>query len=172
MATSTPYLNLALLATGESVGTWGIPLNNNFSKIDVLAGEVINGRGPDQDLNGRFNAIEEEIEAARGTTTWLDDRLSVLLQSDGNIRIEAVPTSSQMQIGVTRLSVNPATVGMPIAVGDNDGRMLTQGEHDELVTGGNTALHKHLLINGASDVQATYTEINQAIYGIGGSVTS
>ncbi len=172
MATSTPYLNLALLATGESVGTWGIPLNNNFSKIDVLAGEVINGRGPEGDLDGRFNAIEQEIIDARGVMPALDDRLSVLLQSDGNIIIEAVPTSSQIQIGVTRLSVNPTTVGMPIAVGDNDGRMLTQGEHDELVTGGNTALHKHLLINGASDVQATYAEINQAIYGIGGSVTS
>ena len=172
MATSTPYLNLALLATGESVGTWGIPLNNNFSKIDVLGGEVINARGSDQDLNGRFNAIEEEIEDARGVMPTLAERLNVLLQADGNIRIEAVPTSSQIQIGVTRLSVNPATVGMPIAVGDNDGRVLTQSEHDELVTGGNTALHKHLLINGASDVQATFTEINQAIYGVGPTVTS
>lgn len=172
MATSTPYLNLALLSTGESVGTWGIPLNNNFSKIDVLAGEVINGRGPESDINTRFNIIESEITDARGTTPSLSERLNVLLQADGNIVIENVPTSSQIQIGVTRMSVNPAVVGEPIAVGTNDNRMLSQPEHDGLVNGGNTTLHRHLLAYGASDVSATYIEINQALDGIAGSVTA
>jgi len=172
MATSTEHLNLALLATGESVGTWGIPLNNNFSKIDVLAGEVINASGPEQDLNDRFNSIEQEIEDARGVMPLLGERLNVLLQADGNIRIEAVPKATQSQIGVTRLSINPVIADTPIALGENDPRLLLQSEHDELVNGGNTALHKHLLINGASDVQATYSEIDQALYGIGTGVTS
>ncbi|MDB4534686.1 hypothetical protein N9242_07430, partial [Vicingaceae bacterium] len=152
--------------------TWGIPLNNNFSKIDVLAGEVINGRGPESDINSRFNVIETEINDARGTTPSLSERLNVLLQADGNIVIENVPTSTQIQIGVTRLSVNPAVVGDPIAVGTNDTRMLTQVENDGLVNGGNTTLHRHLLAFGASDVSATYLEVNQALDGIGGTVTS
>lgn len=172
MATSTPHLNLSLLSTGESVGTWGIPLNNNFSKIDVLAGEVINSRGSESDVNSRFNAIEGEIEDARGIMPTLADRLNVLLGSDGNINIEAVPKASFINIGVTRLSVDPVTTLTPIAVGDNDGRMLTQGEHDSLVNGSITALHKHLLVDGAYDVTATYTDINRALDGAGTSVTA
>ena len=172
MSTNTPYLALALLATGESVGTWGTPLNNNFSKIDILAGEIITARGSEADINERFNTIESEIATARGTLPSLNDRLSVMLQDDGNIRIENMPTSSTADLGVTRLSVNPTTAGMPIAVGTNDSRMLTQGEHDALTGGSNTTLHQHVLATGATDVTATAAEVNQALDGIGGQVTA
>lgn len=172
MATSTPHLNLSLLSTGESVGTWGIPLNNNFSKIDVLAGEVINARGPESDVNSRFNTVESEIATARGIMPSLAERLNVLLQSDGNIIIEAVPTSSSTQIGVTRLSINPDTPLFPIAVGDNDPRNLTLVEHDQLTLGGVTHLHKHTLDDDIVDVLATASEINQALDGIGVSVSA
>lgn len=172
MATSTPHLNLSLLSTGESVGTWGIPLNNNFSKIDVLAGEVINARGPESDVNSRFNSVENEIATARGIMPSLAERLNVLLQLDGNIIIEAVPTASSTQIGITRLSINPATALFPIAVGDNDPRNLTLVEHDALTLGGVTHLHKHTLDDDIVDVLATSSEINQALDGIGATVNA
>lgn len=172
MATTTPYLALALLGTGESVGTWGTPLNNNFSKIDILAGEIITARGSEADINERFNTIESEISEARGTLPRLDDRLSHMLNDDGTIRIENMPTSTTADLGVTRLSVNPAVAGQPIAVGDNDPRVLTTGQVSGLTGGGNTTLHSHTLAWGATDVSATASEVNQALDGIGASVTA
>lgn len=172
MATSTPHLNLSLLSTGESVGTWGIPLNNNFSKIDVLAGEVINARGSESDVNSRFNSIESEVTLARGIQPTLAARLNTILQSDGNIIIENIPTSNATQIGVTRLSINPAVVGTPVAVGDNDTRVLSQIDKDALTLSGITHIHKHTLDDDINDVTATALEVNQALDGIAATVNA
>lgn len=171
MATTTPNLALTLLGTGESVGTWGIPLNNNFSKIDVLSGEIISARGSEADLNSRFGSIETEIGTARGVLPVLNDRLSVLLAADGTANINNFPKSTSTTLGVTRISVSPVDPQIPISVGDNDGRVLTQTNHDLLVNGGITALHLHTL-DSISDVSATATEVNQVIVGVSGNVTA
>lgn len=172
MATTTPNLGLSLLATGESVGTWGIPLNNNFVKVDILAGEMILARGSEADLNSRFNSIESEIGTARGVLPSLNDRLGVMLNTDGNINMTNFPLASTVRVGAVVLSTPPASAANPIAVGTNDSRLLTALQKDDLTNGGTTTLHQHYLATGAIDVSATAGEINQAITGIGGAVTS
>ncbi len=172
MATNTPSLGLTLLGIGESAGTWGIPLNNNFSKIDILAAEIISARGSEADLNTRFSTVESEIGSARGVLPTLNDRLSVLLATDGNVNINNFPKSTQTNLGVTRLSVSPDDVAAPIAVGDNDGRLLSLGQVTELTAGGITGLHVHTLDLHVSDVTATSAEINQALDGINATVTA
>ena len=171
MATSTAHLGLSLLSTGESVGTWGIPLNNNFSKIDVLSGEVISARGSEADVDSRFSTLESEITSARGIEASLSDRLGTVLQLDGTIIVEAIPASSSTQIGVTRLSINPVAPLSPIAVGDNDPRLFTLIEKDALTNGGVTGIHLHNLMHIA-DVTATSADVNQALDGIGATVTA
>jgi len=172
MATNTPSLGLVLLGIGESAGTWGIPLNNNFSKIDILAGEIISARGSEADLNTRFSTIESEVGSARGVLPTLNDRLSVLLGTDGNININNFPKSTQTNLGATRLSVAAVDPAQPIAVGTNDTRLLTTGQKGELTGGGITSLHTHTLDAAISDVTATAAEINQAIDGISANVTA
>ena len=171
MATNTPNLSLTLIGTGESVGTWGIPLNNNFSKIDVLAGEIISARGSESDLNARFGSVESEIGSARGVLPTLNDRLSVLLQSDGFINIANFPKSSSTAFGANKLSVPATDPQDPIVVGDNDPRVLTQSNHDQLTGGGITGLHVHNLSH-IIDVAVTSAELNQAISGISANVTA
>jgi hypothetical protein len=172
MATSTPNLSLSLMGIGESVGTWGVPLNNNFTKIDLLAGEIFSARGSETDLNGRFGTIESEIATARGILPTLNDRLSVMLQTDGNIVIENFPKSGMSAFGVTKLSLNAVDPEEPIAVGDNDPRILSQVDHDALTGAGLTHLHKHTLDDDIIDVTATAAEINQVITGAPVTVTA
>lgn len=169
MANSTAYLNLSLLSTGESVGTWGIPLNNNFERIDTLGGEIENGRGDTSNINARFTRGEAEIEASRGTKADLASRLAVLLAADGSINITAVPTANQTQLGVVRLSTNPLVAGTPIAIGDNDPRIFSAQEKAELTTGILTHLHSHQLVD-VIDVSVTPSELNGALSGAGSSV--
>lgn len=56
--------------------------------------------------------------------------------ADG-LAIAGAPDSSTTTKGITKVSVAPVSATSPIAVGDNDGRVPTQGENDALV-GNNT----------------------------------
>lgn len=171
MSVNTAHLDLSLLSTGESVGTWGIPLNNNFSKVDILAGEVFAGRGTANNINERFGDIESEVGTARGTYGQLAERLAVLMALDGSLNIGAVPTASFVNLGITRLSVEPETAGFPIAIGDNDPRIFSPAQRIGLTTGVVTHLHKHSL-SDIPDVIATPAEINQALSTVGVTVTA
>ncbi len=53
------------------------------------------------------------------------------------VAIAGAPDASTTVKGITKMSVAPASATSPIAVGDNDGRVPTQGENDALV-GDNT----------------------------------
>lgn len=55
----------------------------------------------------------------------------------GNVITGFTGTATNLQAGTTKISVPAASAGDPIAVGDNDGRVPTQGENDALV-GNNT----------------------------------
>lgn len=168
MATNTPYLNLALLGLGESVGTWGIPLNANFQKVDVLAGEVIAARGSASNVNDRISSVENETTAARGTFGSLNDRLSVLLLPNGTLNVGNFPKATASAAGIARLSLTAVNVADPIVVGDNDARLLTSGQKVALTNGGTTSLHGHDL-SSITDVTATASEVNALV---AGSVTT
>lgn len=160
MSTTTPNIDLTLLATGENNGTWGPVLNNNFTILDAIAGEVIESRGSFADVNLRFISIENEISNARGSTASLSDRLSTVIAPDGTIQMSAISRSTASVYGITRLSVAPSISGQPIAVGTNDTRMLSQPEKDGLTGGSQTSLHKHYLLD-VEDVLVPVEQLNQ-----------
>lgn len=164
MATNTPYLNLALLGLGEAVGTWGIPLNANFQKVDTLAGEVIAARGSAANVNERISGVEDEITVARGTFGNLNDRLSVLLLPNGTLNTGNFPKATSSAVGIARLSTTAASAADPIVVGDNDPRLITTGQKAELIGGGVTHLHQHDLADIA-DVTATASQVNELVAG-------
>ena len=73
-------------------------------------------------------------------TGLADGNLMQYSTAAGNKWIPATtsaPDASTTVKGVTKMSVAPASPTSPIAVGDNDGRVPTQGENDSLV-GNNT----------------------------------
>lgn len=164
MATNTPYLNLSLLGLGESPGTWGIPLNANFQKVDTLAGEVIAARGSAPNVNDRISGIENEVAVARGTFGNLNDRLSVLLLPNGTLNVGNFPKATAAALGIVRLSTTAANPADPIVVGDNDTRLLTLSQKNALVSGGVTTLHKHNL-SEIADVTATAAQVNELVAG-------
>lgn len=171
MATITPNLGLSLIATGESVGTWGVPLNQNFTEVDILGGEIHLGRGTKADLNTRFSDIELELSSAYGDFGSLADRLDVMINPDGTIKLEDFPRATPGTFGVVRLSHPPVNPLQPIVVSDNDPRLPDVGQYAELTGGGDTQLHTHKLADGASDLAVTATELNR-FYGINSSVTA
>ena len=172
MSTTTPYLSLTLLATGESVGTWGIPLNNNFQLIDTLAGEVISARNGQSNIDTRFDLIESEITTARGSKSNLNERINTVINSNGEINTSSLPLAHYSSLGVTKLSTAPDNSSEPIAIGTNDSRILTEANHLALTNSNITHLHKHTLDNDIPDIIATSTEINQALHNIESSVTA
>lgn len=72
MASKTSYLGLILPSFGEFYNSWYKPNNSNFVAIDSFA-----------------NSFGTEVTDARGTTTNLNERLSVVLNPDGSIK--AIP---------------------------------------------------------------------------------
>lgn len=74
-----------------------------------------------------------------GTATISDlKHLATKAYVDG-IAIAGSPDATTTTKGITKMSVAPASAASPIAVGDNDGRVPTQGENDALV-GNNTEI--------------------------------
>lgn len=81
MSKATSYLQLILPAFNEYYNSWWKPNNGNFQKIDDFAA-----------------AFGGEVTDARGTTTSLNERLSVVLNPDGTVKaipeIEAAKSSA------------------------------------------------------------------------------
>lgn len=171
MATQTPYLSLVLMQTGENVGTWGIPLNQNFQTIDTIAGEIISARGSNSNVSERFGVIDSELTGARGTFSSINDRLNYLINPDGTSRIENFSKATSQTFGVVRLSKPSSDPSNPVVVETTDPRMLTAIEKNELTSGGITHVHKHYLADLA-DVTATAKEVSQALHGISENVTA
>ena len=71
-----------------------------------------------------------------------------------------IPNAAKDYTGIVSLSVEP-TSGNPIALAENDNRVLTNIQKNELVSKSNTSLHKHKLADGASDLIVTATELNR-----------
>ena len=71
-----------------------------------------------------------------------------------------IPNAAKDYTGIVSLSVEPIS-GNPIALAENDNRVLTDVQKNELVSKANTSLHKHKLADGASDLIVTATELNR-----------
>lgn len=69
MASKTPNLGLVKPDLGEFTDSWNIPLNKNFDLIDEAIGN-----------------LESVTDAAKGTASSLDARLSVSLNADGSLK--------------------------------------------------------------------------------------
>lgn len=70
------------------------------------------------------------------TLTPGSNQLATVVYADA-LAIAGSPDATTTQKGITKMSVAPVSAASPIAVGDNDGRVPTQGENDAQV-GNNT----------------------------------
>lgn len=159
MASTTPNLGLTLITSGESVSTWGIPLNNNFSKIDLISGEILLARGSRTSIGTRFEEIEANLSGANGNTSSLNERISGAIDDDGDLLVDKF-TAGPMRFGTVRMSVPSLSPFAPVAVSDNDPRMIAYPLLVNLVGKQVTSLHKHLLKDGAADLRVTADELN------------
>lgn len=81
------------------------------------------------------NKANDEVITGRWSTTTVplnNNDLATKSYADG-LAIAGSPDSSTSVKGITKMSTAPASPTSPIAVGDNDTRVPTQGENDALV---------------------------------------
>jgi len=146
-------------------------------------------------------ATKDNDETISGTWTFSASPLAPEPTTDSQVATKkyvsdtvtgAVGTASEVTYGTTKLSVAPASAGVPIAVGDNDGRMPTTDEKAALagtgtpavgnkyvtqdtlaassnpagsllMYGGASAPSGYLLCDGASYLRADYANLFTAI---------
>lgn len=85
--------------------------------------------------NDAIKALEAKVGVdSSADTTSHDYKLSSITGSEKAVSsdLSTIPDSSTSTKGVVKLSVAPALATSPIAVGDNDGRIPSQGENDAM----------------------------------------
>jgi len=86
------------------------------------------------------------------------------------IAIAGSPDATTSTKGITTMSVAPVSAATPIAVGDNDGRVPTQGENDALVgTSGTPSTSNKYVTNDDTATAATADKVARRL--AGGNVT-
>jgi hypothetical protein len=124
--TVAPYTETSGLAITHAGGTTFI-LTNTAAFYNALT-----GKGNDEIITGVWTFTQSPIvptpttDYQAATKKYVSDTITGL-----------VGTATSSNAGTTKLSVDPAVPGTPVAVGDNDTRVPTQGENDALV-GNNT----------------------------------
>jgi len=131
-----------------------------------------------------FAIIRKMLDLLDGTTTF---NASVPLGYDGTatistlnqfatkayvdgIAIAGSPDATTSTKGITTMSVAPVSAATPIAVGDNDGRVPTQGENDALVgTSGTPSTSNKYVTNDDTATAATADKVARRL--AGGNVT-
>lgn len=89
--------------------------------------------------------------------------------ADG-LAIAGAPDATTSTKGITKMSVAPVSAASPIAVGDNDGRVPTQGENDALVgTSGTPSTSNKFVTNDDTATAATASKVVRR--GASGEVT-
>ena len=111
-------------------------------------------------LNGDYTFDNPLSYTAQPTWITQSTQLATVKKVEDNASQGAADSSTSIK-GVTRMSVAPVTSNTPIAVGDNDPRVPTQGENDALV-GNNVAVavgtgNKFVTQTGLQVATETYT---------------
>jgi len=139
----SPYTETSGLAKTHAGGTKAI-ISNTAGFYDRLT-----GKDDDETINGLWTFVQPPISATNPTTsTQIANKAYV----DG-IAIAGAPDASTTVKGITKLATAPASPTSPIAVGDNDGRVPTQGENDALVgsSGTPSSSNKYITADDVSD---------------------
>lgn len=133
----------------------------NPTSTDTTAG--VDHAAQHTNANDAIEALEAKVGVDNSAvTTSLDYKLkSTSSISPGHKHVlseitdyAAASDASTSVKGVTRMSVAPASASIPIAVGDNDGRVPTQNENDALVGTSGTAVSSSNKLVDAADVSS------------------
>lgn len=124
-------------------------------------------------LDGTTN-FDGSVPLGYSTTTSIttDNQFATKLYVDG-VAIAGAAKATEATYGITRLTLAPAVALTPIAVGDNDTRVPTQGENDALVgTSGTPSSSNKYVTNDdttgtGSVVRASVTSAIQKFGGTG-----
>lgn len=131
--------NLTAIKTvtrGTGVGTSGLVRTHRKGAEVIISDWVAMKRMLDV-LDGTTSLDASTPLGYDGTATISTaNQLATKAYADG-LAIAGSPDATTSTKGITTMSVAPVSAATPIAVGDNDGRVPTQGENDSLV-GNNT----------------------------------
>jgi hypothetical protein len=106
--------------------------------------------------NQTFTGSNTFNVAVVGPTPTLSTQLATKGYVDG-VAIAGAAKASTTVFGISELSTAPVTASVPIAVGDNDTRVPTQGENDALVGQSGTAVGSTNKFEDAADVDTAAT---------------
>lgn len=129
--TGSALTNIKTVTRGTGVGTSGLLLTHRKGAEVIISDHVAIKRMMDvlDGTTGFDSATPLKYDAAPTFTT---DHQIVTKKYVADTLTGAVGTATEAVYGTTKLSVAPASAGVPISVGDNDGRVPTQGENDAL----------------------------------------
>jgi hypothetical protein len=131
--TIAPYTETSGLAITHAGGTQFI-LTNTAAFYNALT-----GKGNDETITGTWTFTDPAVPRLNTAHTYAggEEEYLVTKRYVDDIVIAGGVDASTTTKGISKMSVAPAAANNPIAVGDNDGRVPTQGENDALV-GNNT----------------------------------
>lgn len=134
--TGTALTNIKTLTRGTAVASNGFARTHRKGAEVIISDFAAIKRITDI-LDGTTDLDSGTPLAYDGTATISNaNELTTKAYVDG-IAIAGSPDATTSTKGITKMSVAPVSAASPIAVGDNDGRVSTQGENDAQV-GNNT----------------------------------
>lgn len=153
-------LSSTALTSIKSVSRQGVETSGCVRVHRVGASVVITDFAHILELNNLLNGTDM-LDASTpleydGTATIGTDNQLATVKYVAETITGFTGTATASVAGTTKLSLNPASVGNPIAVGDNDTRVPTQAENDALV-GNNTDI-----VVGTGNKYVTQTGLQKA----------
>jgi hypothetical protein len=112
-------------------------INTNISNLNTDKLETLSNVGTGAVIAKTKSGTNAPLKSLKSANASL-----IITENTDDITFDLNSTVSDASTtvkGITKLSVAPASPTAPIAVGDNDGRVPTQGENDALV-GNNTSI--------------------------------
>lgn len=167
--TGANLTSIKTVTRGTGVGTSGLVKTHRKGAEVIISDWVAMKRMLDI-LDGTTSLDASTPLGYDGTATISTaNQLATKDYVDNGILQGAADASTTVK-GITKMSVAPASASSPIAVGDNDGRIPTQGENDALVgTSGTPSSSNKYVTNDDTSETAVASKVVR--YNSSGSIT-
>lgn len=171
--TGAALTNIKHVTVGTGVGTSGFTKSHRKGAEVIISDHVSIKRMMDV-LDGTTGFDSATPLGYDGAPTFTTGNQVITKTYADSVMAGSVGTATEAVYGTTKLSVAPASAGVPISVGDNDGRVPTQSENDALAgTSGTPSSTNKFVTNDDTTgtgavVRSSVTDaINLNIYGDG-----
>lgn len=162
--TGSALTNIKTVTRGTGVGTSGLVRTHRKGAEVIITDHVALKRMLDV-LDGTTSLDSATPLSYDGTATISTaNQLATKAYVDG-VAIAGAADSSTTVKGITKMSVAPVSASSPIAVGDNDTRVPTQGENDALVgTSGTPSSSNKYVTNADTTGTGSVVRSSKLIY--------